>query len=128
MTKPLRLQRTRIAGAKIPPDAIYVGRPTIFGNPWSLEEAVKSGLFEPGTERQVCFDNFKTWLTRTDYEEACKKFPLYEKLKDRRAEVLRRLPELRGKDLVCWCPITDGNGETVLCHADVLLELANATS
>ena len=27
---------------------------------------------------------------------------------------------LRGKDLACWCPV----GEA--CHADVLLELANA--
>lgn len=27
--------------------------------------------------------------------------------------------ELRGKDLVCWCPLDQP------CHADVLLELAN---
>jgi hypothetical protein len=35
------------------------------------------------------------------------------------AEVRRRLPELRGKDLCCYCP----PGQ--LCHAYVLLELAN---
>ena len=29
------------------------------------------------------------------------------------------LPELRSKDLVCWCAPKP-------CHADVLLELANA--
>nr|WP_272896981.1 DUF4326 domain-containing protein [Mycolicibacterium tusciae] len=28
--------------------------------------------------------------------------------------------ELRGHDLVCWCPLDSP------CHADVLLELANA--
>ena len=28
--------------------------------------------------------------------------------------------ELRGKNLACWCPLTSP------CHADVLLELANA--
>ncbi len=28
--------------------------------------------------------------------------------------------ELRGKDLACWCPLDKP------CHADVLLELANA--
>ena len=33
-----------------------------------------------------------------------------------RAQIRR---ELRGKDLVCWCPLSD------LCHADVLLEVAN---
>jgi hypothetical protein len=40
-----------------------------------------------------------------------------ELLKD--PEQLARLPELRGKDLMCWCPL----GE--VCHADVLLELTN---
>jgi hypothetical protein len=29
------------------------------------------------------------------------------------------LPELRGKDLICWCAPKP-------CHADVLLDLANA--
>ena len=33
--------------------------------------------------------------------------------------------ELAGKDLVCWCPLTDEHGNRVPCHADVLLELAN---
>lgn len=28
--------------------------------------------------------------------------------------------ELRGKDLACWCPLDKP------CHADVLLEIANA--
>ena len=30
------------------------------------------------------------------------------------------LRELRGKDLACWCPLDKP------CHADVLLEIANA--
>jgi hypothetical protein len=30
------------------------------------------------------------------------------------------LPSLRGKNLACWCPLDQP------CHADVLLELANA--
>jgi hypothetical protein len=38
--------------------------------------------------------------------------------------VLKRYPdalaELRGHDLACWCPLDRP------CHADVLLELANA--
>ena len=35
-----------------------------------------------------------------------------------RSELMRRLPELRGKDLACWCPLE------APCHVDVLL-LAN---
>jgi hypothetical protein len=37
-----------------------------------------------------------------------------------RAKLLQRLPELRGKNLACWCK----PGEP--CHGHVLLELANA--
>lgn len=37
-----------------------------------------------------------------------------------RPEALRgALPELRGKNLACWCALDQP------CHADVLLELAN---
>jgi Domain of unknown function (DUF4326) len=33
--------------------------------------------------------------------------------------------ELQGKNLVCWCPLPEP-GEPDLCHAAVLLEIANA--
>jgi hypothetical protein len=36
-----------------------------------------------------------------------------------RAVILTHLPELRGKHLACWCPLT------APCHADVQLRLAN---
>lgn len=36
----------------------------------------------------------------------------------RESEVGMDVSELRGKDLVCWCPLGP-------CHADVLLEWAN---
>lgn len=38
----------------------------------------------------------------------------------RRDAVREMLAELRGHDLVCWCPLDQP------CHADVLIELANA--
>ncbi|MCC6586237.1 MAG: DUF4326 domain-containing protein [Bryobacterales bacterium] len=34
-----------------------------------------------------------------------------------RPELLRRLPELRGKVLACWCP-------PAACHGDILIEMA----
>jgi len=37
----------------------------------------------------------------------------------------RCVRELRGHDLVCWCPITRPDGSRCPCHADVLLEIAN---
>lgn len=44
--------------------------------------------------------------------------------KAERAELLRRLPELRGFDLACWCALPS-EGEPDLCHAAVLLRIAN---
>ena len=35
-----------------------------------------------------------------------------------REEILRRLPELRGRDLMCWC------AEGAPCHGETLLTLA----
>jgi len=43
-----------------------------------------------------------------------------------RAFMLAHLPELRGKDLMCWCADwTFGEGPRPDCHAAVLLEEAN---
>jgi hypothetical protein len=44
---------------------------------------------------------------------------------DRKATVLRCLPDLRGKPLACWCPLCYPAGSRCPCHAGVLLELAN---
>lgn len=32
---------------------------------------------------------------------------------------------ISGRDLACWCPLVDGFGSPVPCHANVLLKLAN---
>lgn len=61
---------------KIPPDAVYVGRPTKFGNPYKV--AIKG-------HHQAAVDLFRSYLMEC---------PLL--IEDVKAE-------LRGKDLVCWC-------------------------
>lgn len=43
----------------------------------------------------------------------------YEKMICDDPVLMAALPELRGKDLVCWC-------SPLPCHGDVLLKLANA--
>jgi hypothetical protein len=94
---PERLQRKRLAGWRMPSRCVYVGRPTIFGNPFfgsesaGLNVARYRDLLE-GRIRPVNLD---------------------------RQAILAALKSLRGKDLACWCPLDQP------CHADVLLELAN---
>ena len=84
---------------KIPPDAVYVGRPSKWGNPFRMNDPLLPvGLSRLGKRRAVIAE-YRTWL-----------------LKDK--VLMDALPELKGKDLVCWCA-------PLPCHADVLLELAN---
>lgn len=49
---------------------------------------------------------------------SCK--PSLDALIEYRRHLSEHLEELRGKDLACWCPLG------APCHADVLLEAANA--
>lgn len=95
---PERLQRRREKGWRKPRGAIYVGRPTLFGNPY---EARDFGNCAP----QLLVDLFRDWIKTDDFDAI---------------QLRRALPTLRGKNLLCWCPV----GQP--CHADVLLELANA--
>lgn len=82
----------------MPPNTIYVGRPTIFGNPFAVSKSYDAIAM------------FNRWLQG---ERGTGGGGL------RRVTLLARLSQLRGKDLACWCK----EGEP--CHADILLELAN---
>lgn len=110
---PKRIQRQRTAGWRMPENAIYVGRPTKWGNPWSV-----SGYFDAGwtgtTADAVaaCVENHRAWMTRTKSTWSGD-VPTLNGLEP------PDISELRGKDLACWCPLDQP------CHADVLLELAN---
>jgi hypothetical protein len=100
---PRRIQRKRIKGWKMPPGAIYVGRPTKFGNPFKISD---------GYTPQDAVTMFLWWLLFKD--------ETHQELSRRKEQMLKDIVELRGKDLACWCP--EGNS---FCHADVLLKLAN---
>lgn len=93
---PQRLQRKRDKGWRNPPNSVYVGRPHKYSNPFTLEKWGRVGAVE----------KYKAWLLETFSRE----------------EIMR---ELRGYNLLCWCPLTDKEGKKVLCHADVLLAVAN---
>ena len=106
----------------MPPNAVYVGRPTIWGNPWSIVTLRKSELFNPQYLENVCVEEFKGWLNHgtKDYLGADgKPFQIYIDYHSTREQLLATLHLLRGKDLACWCSLDKP------CHADVLLELAN---
>jgi hypothetical protein len=114
---PKRIQRKRTKGWRMPPGAVFVGRPTAWGNPFTIAACIEAGYAGSEAEaRTVCVDAFRDWLKGDGWAAGIS--PDWTK---RRAALLEGLPELRGKDLACWCPV-DGWP----CHADVLIELANA--
>ena len=80
----------------MPEGAIYVGRPTRWGNPFRIGAP---DLFSNVSSAEEAVRLFRALIAavpdRFDFEL------------------------LRGHDLVCWCPLDQP------CHADVLLELAN---
>ena len=83
-------------------DAVYVGRPTRFGNPFA---PTPLGL-----------GMYRDWLTGSTFTDALTGVAYTDAAA---SQVLRSLVDLRGKDLVCWCPLDKA------CHADILLEIAN---
>jgi len=71
-----RIQRKRTKGWKMPPNAVYVGRPTKWGNPFTGKNAVH---------------NFELMIL--------------SKLSKDNGDFKNKLRELKGKDLACWCPL-----------------------
>ncbi len=95
-----RIQRKRTKGWKMPPNAVYVGRPSPWGNPFIVGK--------DGT-REECVRSFRDSCNHMA-THAFKEFVAWMK-------------PLRGKDLACWCPLKDKKGNKVPCHADILLEI-----
>jgi hypothetical protein len=80
----------------VPKDAVYVGRPTVWGNPYKIGAKRPGGIMD----RDDVIACYRTWIyTQPLYQDAVKR-------------------HLKGKDLVCWCA-------PKACHADILLEIAN---
>jgi len=82
---PERIQRSRAKGSKLPPDSVYVGRPSKWGNPYRV-----GTCFIP--DAQAALDAFVANLPMS-----------------------LDVSELRGKTLVCWCKVgTPCHGDTLL--------------
>ena len=133
-TSPCRIHRRRTKDWRKPPGAVYVGRGTKWGNPLWLRS---DGLIQHWRDWR--------WYATGDVERVSRRL-IEVFTADYAAKVLgivgaspeavvvacyrallMRNPgpaiaarrELRGRDLMCWCPLDRP------CHADVLLEFAN---
>ncbi|MFZ1975779.1 MAG: DUF4326 domain-containing protein [Candidatus Acidiferrales bacterium] len=103
---PKRIQRRRTRGWKMPEGAVYVGRPSKWGNPFHVGD---------GLTRHDAVLLFQYLMSG---RIAPTQVPAEEQKRVGRY-IDAHLDELRGKDLACWCPLG------VACHADILLLIAN---
>jgi hypothetical protein len=108
------VQRSRKRGYRTPEGVIYVGRPTVYGNPFDAKRF--------GHARSVLL--YRRWISGELGAKSLEAvgFDSHEidALTRWRGRLLDRLPNLHGRNLQCWCPTT-----SKWCHADVLLTAAN---
>lgn len=72
----LKIWNIRTEKSKIPAEAVYVGRPTSYGNPFSISNFGRTG----------CLKKYKEYVTTGNTRIAA-----------------NAKKELKGKDLICWC-------------------------
>jgi hypothetical protein len=114
---PQRIQRKRVKGWRMPEGAVYVGRPSIYGNPFRIGVGFCGPTIRRlHTPREIT-TQFRLWISQETLHPMMWDRELIVAHTPLRAALMRG--DLRGKDLACWCPIGQ------YCHADVLLQLAN---
>ncbi|CAN5144593.1 hypothetical protein BH11ACT6_BH11ACT6_34640 [soil metagenome] len=107
----------------MPKGAVYVGRPTKWGNPFRVGDgriykigAVTGLALTPADAVRLYWLAVRRGHYRVHTPSAVGwvEHPMTATVPD-----VQR--ELTGRNLACWCPLDDP------CHADVLLEIANGT-
>lgn len=137
MTCPLRIQRSRAKGWRMPDGAVYVGRGSMWGNPYrvanvqveSRGELSNVLAVEDVRDGSIVQTHFLSVRAATEWAvfryrteiSAALLLPDVAATADPDAHWrAQHLPEIAGKPLACWCKLSHP------CHADALLDLANA--
>jgi len=127
VTGPRRIQwRARRKGWRKPPNTVFVGRPTRWGNPFRV--------FKGDRDNERAVAEFRAWLageipitvyrtdryrTMAEQQQAWLDGEIPELDHTAPPTMAQIRQHLAGKDLGCWCRLDQP------CHADVLAELAN---
>jgi hypothetical protein len=92
----------------MPANTVKVDRTTVWGNPFVPQR--EDTIDQPAMTVRECLDAYRDYLKVATGVPNGGGRPL----------AIQATEVLRGKNLACWCKPGDP------CHADVLLELANA--
>lgn len=122
-------QRKRTKGWKMPEGAVYVGRPSRWGNPFRIYHG-HTLIGPPWSTARNSWGHlpaFACYVTSSAGQGPGNAVDAFRLLlavrqRDELARLTAWLEPLRGRDLACWCPLDQP------CHADVLLEVANCAA
>lgn len=110
-----RIQLSRRKGWRKPEGVIVVSRPTMWGNPFTVESAMNAGYAQDEADaRAFCVECYRDWVEKAELSEWW-----YDRDQEKCEWIRKHVFDLAGADLACWCPLDRP------CHADVLLEIAN---
>lgn len=111
---PTRYQRRNLKDWSAPAGAIYVGRPTHWGNPFKIAESIELGFAKDKDSAQILVvECFEDWLYSGDLSVWW-----FHNGAEQHAWIRKHIRDLYEKDLICWC------GLDQVCHADVLMKAA----
>lgn len=113
---PKRIQRRRVKGWRMPEGAIAVTRPSEWGNPFKIGHHYRRGV--GGFIYMEAYAPEDGYTTIQTAEEAVAWYRWYVEQIPKKLQKI--IDSLSGKDLACFCALDQP------CHADVLLEIANA--
>ena len=119
MSDPIRVQLSRAKGWRMPPNTVKVDRSTRWGNQHDWRGWRYAWPYREISRR------FGLAIDESGRDEWCRAQAVEAYRKDiATGAMVPPAAELRGKNLACWCKLPRP-GEPDVCHAAVLLELAN---
>ncbi len=131
---PIRVQRSRKKGYKLPENTVCVSRGTKYGNPFEVskdgnkwiittsegkrceEILAKNAKLKYNTKEEATIDAIKCyskWIVPYEHSSPISDFYISKHI------LQEAISDLRGKTLACWCKLDEH------CHADFLLKLVN---
>jgi hypothetical protein len=90
----METKRVSIKSGK--PYDVYIGRPSVFGNPWSSKPSKYTDNIV--SSKKEAIEKYRQYLLNSP-------------------KLLEKIEELRGKTIACWCD------EKSKCHGDVIIEI-----
>lgn len=131
---PERFRRFRMPGYRVAPGVVYVGPPSKWRNPWLIRPDGRNGWAVTLNDRPwlagfpdrvgaalKAKDLYRSWIT----DSSGGRWPGLAAYASNHGAARRDLSWLAGRDVACWCPLIDADGNRFPCHGDLLIELSN---